>query len=65
MNDYDKLVQQLQDGEITDLQFIMAQPDLLKDYRNFCLDKHFKPSNKSAAVFLEWNDEKIQLAIND
>jgi len=65
MNDYDKMVQWLQDGEITVLQFIMAQPDLLIDYRDYCLNKHVKPSKESAAAFLEWHDEKIQLAIND
>jgi len=57
MNDYDILVQQLQDGEITDLQFIMAQPDLLRDYRDFCHERRFKPTNESATAFLEWNDE--------
>lgn len=54
--EYDELVQKVQDGEITMVQFVEAQEDLVEDWQEFLKDNDLKPTEENAGRFLEYRE---------
>lgn len=56
MNEYDNLVQQLQDGEISTVEFIERQEELSEEWKEWLEDNSFIKNEETATAFLNFRD---------
>ncbi len=54
--DYDELVQDVQDGEITQVDFINLQPELAEEYHAWLKENALAENGQSADAFMTYRD---------
>jgi hypothetical protein len=54
MEMYDELVQMVQNGEITLVEFICKQDDLKQEYIKFLSERKLEKNSQTAQIFLDW-----------
>lgn len=65
--DYDTLVQEYQEGNISAVEFVLQQSDdMTAQYQRFCKEKQVDPNSESSALsFMEFHEELFETSISE
>lgn len=65
--DYDTLVQEYQEGNISSVEFVMQQSDeMTQEYKHYCVEKKIDPNSEGAAIaFMEFREQLFEESMSE